>query len=330
MWVFRGSPKPDKKAYFDTGEWEGQEPLDQQSYQRELQGVFARNLGRYFNGSEPVAMTLTGGLDTRMIMAWLKAAPKSLPCYTFGGMFRDCQDVRVARRVAKVCKQPHEVITVGKEFLSQFARYAERCAYLTEGFMDLYHSPDIYISERARQIAPVKVVGTYGSEIIRHAVMFKPVAPTTGLYQQGFQPYLQQAAETYRGVLRAHPVTFAAFRQSPWYHWGVLTLEQSQLTVRSPYLDNDFVRTVYRAPAEDPDDIRLRLIGCGERRAGSDSIRSRRGREFGGAFRGRDAVVLGVHLQSRIRVRLRDAAVGVAHRPRVFRVSPGAFVPRPA
>lgn len=263
MWVFRAGQKPEKKTYFDPKEWEEQERLDPHSYKRELQGVFSRNLGRYFNGGEPVAMTLTGGLDTRMIMAWHKAAPETLPCYTFGGMFRDCQDVRVARRVAKVCKQNHQVITVGKEFLSQFARYAERCAYLTEGFMDLYHSPDIYISERARQIAPVKVVGTYGSEIIRHAAMFKPMAPTEGLYQQEFQPYLREAAETYRGVRRAHPVTFAAFRQSPWYHWGVLTLEQSQLTVRSPYLDNDFVRTVYRAPVDDRDDIRLRLIGEG-------------------------------------------------------------------
>jgi asparagine synthase (glutamine-hydrolysing) len=60
-------------------------------------------------------------------------------------------------------------------------------------------------------------------------------------------------------------VTFAAFRQSPWYHHGILSLEQTQLTVRSPYLDNDFVRTVYRAPKSDDgsSDLRLRLIADG-------------------------------------------------------------------
>ena len=51
-------------------------------------------------------MSLTGGLDTRMIMAWQKAKPGSLPCYTFGGMLRDCQDVIVAREVARTCEQP--------------------------------------------------------------------------------------------------------------------------------------------------------------------------------------------------------------------------------
>jgi asparagine synthase (glutamine-hydrolysing) len=263
LWVFRDGSIAEKGTYFQARAWEEQAPLEPEVYYRELRDVLSRNLPRYFNGHEPVAMTITGGLDTRLIMALHKAPPGSLPCYTFGGMFRDCQDVRVARRVAKVCQQPHEVITVGHEFLSHFSRYAERSAYLSEGCMDLYHCPDIYISEKARQIAPVKVVGTYGSEIIRQAVMFKPKTPVAGLYRPEFLPYIHQAADTYATVRREHPVTFAAFRQSPWYHWGVLTLEQSQLTVRSPFLDNDFVRTVFRAPKTDGpgQDVRLRLIG---------------------------------------------------------------------
>ena len=72
-------------------------------------------------------------------------------------------------------------------------------------------------------------------------------------------------------------MTFAAFRQSPWYHHGVLALEQSQLTVRSPFMDNEFVRTVYRAPQEDSTngDVRIRLISDGSPALGR--IRSDRG-----------------------------------------------------
>jgi asparagine synthase (glutamine-hydrolysing) len=46
----------------------------------------------------------------------------------------------------------------------------------------------------------------------------------------------------------------------------VLALEQTQLTVRSPFLDNDFVRTVFRAPlgSASNGDIRLRLIADGD------------------------------------------------------------------
>ncbi len=72
-------------------------------------------------------------------------------------------------------------------------------------------------------------------------------------------------------------MTFAVFRQSPWYHHGILALEQSQLTVRSPFMDNDFIRAVYRAPKESAanGDIRLRLIKEGSPALGR--IRSDRG-----------------------------------------------------
>jgi asparagine synthase (glutamine-hydrolysing) len=264
-WVFRNGSIELRDTYFHPKEWEEQTPLEPEPYYRELLDVLSRNLPRYFNGHERVGMTLTGGLDTRVVMALRKPNPGSLPCYTFGGMFRECQDVQIARKVAKICQQSHEVITVGGDFLTRFPQYAERCVHLTEGGIDVSRCSDLYVSEKARNIAPVKVVGTYGSEILRQVVLFKPVDPPPGLYCPDFLANVNQAGETYAEVRRTHPVTFAAFRQSPWYHRGVLSLEESQLTVRSPFLDNNFVQTVYRAPksADLKEDVRLRLIHDG-------------------------------------------------------------------
>jgi len=264
-WVFRNAALERKGTYFKPIEWEQQLLLDPESYYQELQNTLSRSLDHYFTGPERTGIALTGGMDTRVIMAWHQASSGSLPCYTFGGMFRDCQDVRLARCVANACQQTHQVITVGDEFLRRFPHYAERSIYLTEGGVDVYRSSDLYVSEKAREIAPAKVVGTYGSEIIRNAVMFKPMPPADGLLSPEFLAHVQQASETYTSIRHSHPVTFAAFRQSPWYHHGILALEQTQLTVRSPYLDNDFVRTVYRAPASTNGngDIRLRLIADG-------------------------------------------------------------------
>ena len=90
--------------------------------------------------------------------------------------------MELARKVAGVCGQSHQVITVGDDFLSKFPDYAERTVYLTEGGVDVYRASDLYVSEKARQIAPAKVVGTYGSEIVRHAVMFKPTLPADGFF----------------------------------------------------------------------------------------------------------------------------------------------------
>ncbi len=263
-WGFQNGSIAKKTTYFSPREWEDQETLEPEPFYGELRDALSRNLSRYFNGHQPVAMALTGGMDTRVLLACHKPAPKSVPCYTFGGMFRECQDVRLARRVAKACHQSHEVLTIGDEFLSRFPHYAERSVYLTEGGVDVYRASDLYVSERARSLAPVKVVGTYGSEIIRHAVMFKPMAPSPGIYQPDFLASVGEAGTTYSQLRRQHPVTFAAFRQSPWYHSRVLSLEQSQLSVRSPFLDNEFVRTMFRAPKDIRDDIRLRLIRDGD------------------------------------------------------------------
>jgi len=269
-WVFRNRSVESKRTYFQPREWEDQTPLEGDDYYRALRDALSRNLPRYFNGHDRIGVSLTGGLDTRVIMAWRKPAPASLPCYTFGSMFRDNRDVHVARQVSEICGQSHSVIPVGDEFLSRFSHYAERSVYLTDGCVDVGRTSDLYVSERARAIAPTKVVGTYGSEVLQHATMFKPVKLPAGVFSHGLMPYVRQAEATYSGLGGDHPVTFAAFRQSPWWHYGVLALEQTQLTVRSPFLDNDFIRTAFRAPASaaTTNDVRLRLIADGSPQLG--------------------------------------------------------------
>src|SRR5262249_16520901 len=125
-WTFRNGSLERKGTYFQPQEWEHQTPLAEEPYYRQVRDVLADNLPPYFSGHGPIGMALTGGLDTRVIMAWRKPAPRSLPCYTFGSMFRDNEDVRVAQRVAQRCDQPYQVVETGSEFLSRFAHYAER------------------------------------------------------------------------------------------------------------------------------------------------------------------------------------------------------------
>src|SRR5271166_4634457 len=276
-WVFRNGAIDQNATYFHPQEWENQSPLEPEPYYSELCDTLARNLPRYFNGDMPVGVALTGGLDTRVLMAWHDPKPGSLPCYTWGGTYRECQDVRLARKVASTCGQPYQVVPVGREFLSNFAHYAERSVYLTDASVGTGRASDLFVSEKARQIAPVKVVGTYGSEMLRRLRMFKPAELRGGLFRPDFLSYVHQARDTYAEVIRVNPVTFVAFRQSPWYHHGILSLEQTQLIVRSPFLDRDFAKAVFRAPQSGNGqlDIRRRLIA--ERSRALAKIRTDRG-----------------------------------------------------
>jgi len=265
-WIFRAGSVESKNKYFEPREWEQQEALDPESYYRDLREAFSRNLPRYLNGKERIGMSLTGGLDTRAVMAWQRFPPGSLPCYTYGEAGRDCQDVVVARRIARECQQSHQVISIGSEFLRRFPSYAERSIYLTDACVDVARAPDLYFSERAREIGPVRMTGLYGDEMLRpERRAFKAVDPAPEPFSPSFLPQVHAARETYGEVIKCHPTSFSAFRQAPWYHFGFLSLEQTQLTVRTPFLDNDLLQTVFRAPqsAMANNDLRVRLIGDG-------------------------------------------------------------------
>ena len=249
-WVFsRGEPVK-KKTYFKQETWERQSELTESEFYEKLKETWRRTLPKYFAGKQSIGLSLTGGVDSRMILAWAPRPPGSLPCYTWGGTYRDCADVRIARRAAKLCQQPHNTISVGAEFLSQFHDLAERAVYISDGTMDVTGSMDLYVQRLARQIAPVRVNGVCGGEILRRLVMFKPDAPQQGIFDPELERSFQRAAATYADELQGHKLSFTSFKQAPWYMASKFTVERSQITYRTPYFDNDLVALAYQTPAK--------------------------------------------------------------------------------
>ena len=150
-------------------------------------------------------MSLTGGLDGRMIMAWAHSNRGELPCYTFNGTYRDCADVRIARKVAAACGQSHQTIMVGNQFLAQFPQLAEQCVRITDGAMDVTGAAELYVNRLARQIAPVRLTGNYGSEILRRYVAFRPHALPPEMFSSDFLPQLAGADRLLFRRIRRQP-----------------------------------------------------------------------------------------------------------------------------
>ena len=249
-WIFSADGALKKESYFSPFAWENQPALSSTEFSERLKETFPRVLNRYANGSEPVGMSLTGGLDGRMIMAWARPNQGGLPCYTFNGSYRDCADVRIARKVAATCGQPHQTISIGDEFLAEFPQLAEQTVHLTDGAMDVSGAAELYVNRLARQIAPVRLTGNYGSEILRRHVAFKPRSLAEEMFSPDFVPQLSVAAHTYSEEAAGNQLSFIAFKQVPWYHYARLAVEQSQISVRSPFLDNDLVALAFQAPPE--------------------------------------------------------------------------------
>ncbi len=270
-WEFRAARSVHKKRYFDPASWTTQPKLGVEEYYAALKQTMAAVLPRYLHASSPVGISLTGGVDSRMVMAWARQPPGALRTYTFGGMFRECTDVEIARRVAAICAQPHEVIEVGNDFLRQFAELARSTVYLTDGAMDVSGTPDLFANRIARGISPVRMTGNYGSEILRQLVAFKPMALHTAPFAGPVRESMRHASDHYHAERGRDALAFVAFKQVPWHHHSRYALERTQLTLRSPYLDNDLVALAFRAPPgpaiETP--MALRLIADGNAALGA-------------------------------------------------------------
>jgi asparagine synthase (glutamine-hydrolysing) len=173
--------------------------------------------------------------------------------------------MRIARKLSAVARQPHTTISIGSDFLEAFPALAERAVYLSDGNMDVSGAVELYANAQARKIAPVRLTGNYGSEILRSNVAFRPGRLDRGIFTPEFDRLLDQAAQTYYEESAGHRLSFIAFKQVPWHHHSRLSVEQSQITPRSPFLDNELVALAYRAPAtvaQDPGPL-LELIAAG-------------------------------------------------------------------
>jgi len=280
LWVFdNGATR--KGRYFVPSEWESQPGMDAEAFETEFQHTFSKILPRYFGAGSPVGISLTGGLDTRMIMACLPRSAGRPVCYTFSGQTDRTLDELLAGRVAATCGLEHRTLRIGGDFLSDYARYADRTVYATDGCSGATGAHELYLNAQARQLSPVRVTGNFGSEVLRSMSTFKPIGLSPALFHEAFAPDVTSAASRPPGV-GDHPVTFSAFREIPWSLFGNLAAGRSQVTFRTPYLDNDIVALAFRAPtlSRRSPDAALRLIGT--RHPALGSIPTDRGLVTGG------------------------------------------------
>lgn len=237
-----------KTRYFDRMVWEGQTRLSETEFISRFTEILQRVTRKHISLRGTVGMSLTGGLDSRMVMACIDPSPGTLPCYTFGSMYRDTFDVKVARRVAKECRQTHQVLVLGDDFLAKLPSYLEKAVVLSDGYLGLSGAAELYVNSLARQIAPVRLTGNWGSELLRGVRAFNFVEPSGGFLHPDIHEFIEEARNTFNRMNKMNRVSFAPFQQAPHQSYGRLSIERSHVIPRTPFLDNELVGLVYQAP----------------------------------------------------------------------------------
>lgn len=246
-WIFSPGKPVKRQKYFSPTEWEDQDPLPQSESDRVFAETFRRILPRYTTQPEALGIALTGGLDTRMIMACLPPLPQKPVTYTFSGQTEDLLDASIAGRVAATIGLEHRVLRLGDDFLSNFGQWLDRSVYISDGCCNATGAHELYFNRQAAQLAPIRLTGNFGSEVFRSVSTFKPL----GLDPALLAPEMAMQVNAVVGERRSapiHPVTFAAFQEIPSNLVGTLFTGRSQVSFRTPYLDNELVKLAYRAP----------------------------------------------------------------------------------
>jgi asparagine synthase (glutamine-hydrolysing) len=118
---------------------------------------------------------------------------------------KDMLDITIARKVAEVCHQNHTVLRLGSSFFTEIPQLAEKTIYVTDGCLDVSSTHDMHLNKLARKIAPIRVTGKFGSEVIRDHTMFNAGSSNEGLFHSDFRPYMHKAVNSLSAVKKRAP-----------------------------------------------------------------------------------------------------------------------------
>ena len=149
LWRFEAG-RLHKDRYFDPGMWERRAASRRRHVRATLLRGISSEAPRLPCFSErSLGISVTGGLDTRMIMACLPDEEVNAICYTYADREGETFDVRLGRTVAESCGLEHHVLRIGEDFLRDFGQYVDRTVHVTDGCAGPLHAHEIYLSRLA-------------------------------------------------------------------------------------------------------------------------------------------------------------------------------------
>jgi asparagine synthase (glutamine-hydrolysing) len=247
-WSFSHGPKPNRERYFDFREWEQQPELDADAFYSQWAHTVSDVVPRYADGDRPVAVSVTAGLDSRLILAALGERSRRLAAYTFGGTWGELFDISTGRKAANVYGQQFEAIRITDRFLKQFGDYATRVIRISDGTHDVFGAHDVFFNERAREIAPIRLTGKFGSEVVRIRRLIGTADYDAPFLTSDLHSMVSALPDFQASSPDANHLTRVVTEEIAWHEYGRVMVEQTFLTLRTPYMDNDLVKVMYQAP----------------------------------------------------------------------------------
>lgn len=126
-----------------------------------------------------LGLSLSGGLDSRAILAGLEKDSKGMHTYTLG--IPGCADQKLADRMAMVGKTNHEFIELDKKYLKDFQSMAYNMIRLSDGMYHPHESTEMLALEYFKSARFKILLRGHGGEIAKAALAY-PVMVNPQVY----------------------------------------------------------------------------------------------------------------------------------------------------
>jgi asparagine synthase (glutamine-hydrolysing) len=240
-----------------------------------FQQAIARQTALGHEQSKPVALFLSGGLDSRTMLGFLSEAGVQTHCYTFG--VPKCADLRIAQEAARITSSHHRFYPLTADGLASEAR---RSVYITDGLIGCTHLYALSLLPEVRERSNVSFTGFAGdlllggsylsrkllgprddeqlaaalqnkaSIILRGRELSALLMPDYCLLSQAeclepFRNFLHWTSATLPGDKSDH---FFLYQHVRRFTLQGLVMQRSQIEYRTPFFDNDLFDFICRIP----------------------------------------------------------------------------------
>jgi asparagine synthase (glutamine-hydrolysing) len=117
---------------------------------------------------DALGISLSGGLDSRGILAGLKDQAKGIRSYTLG--LQGCSDQGLAKRISSVAGTRHEFLTLDDRYIENFEEMAAQMIYLSDGLYHPRESTEILALEYFKRCDFKILLRGHGGEIAKAAL----------------------------------------------------------------------------------------------------------------------------------------------------------------
>ncbi|MBU4185039.1 MAG: hypothetical protein KKC23_02345 [Proteobacteria bacterium] len=260
--------------------------------------LLVKSIKKRSTNKEILGLSLSGGLDSRGILAGLGKDAEGIRTYTLG--IGGCADQRLAERMARVAKTNHEFIELDQGYLHGFENMAMNMIRLSDGMYHPHESTEMLALEYFKK-APFKILlRGHGGEIAKAALAY-PVMVTpqvhscsssreilayifniTNLVMKDTDPgklftpsfrelvkevpeqSLQESCGKVSGVLAPADVCIYYYINEHIRRQVVASLEifRTQVEIRTPYVDEVYIKSLLSLPVSERNEgeIHFKLI----------------------------------------------------------------------